>query len=86
MDWISENDLAMNALHVLEILFCIVGIPIAIVRLIEPYVWREFHYQGHIIGEKIIQMCERIALFFSNCCFGTKRGRKSSLKFQEKLK
>ena len=85
LDWLNDNVYAMNALHVLEFLFCIVGIPIAIVRLIEPYVWREFHYQGYILAEKSIIFCDYLAILVRKCCYRTKKGQ-NSLQYGKKIK
>ena len=47
--WFKQDELSNHisveiALYIIEILFCIVGVPMAIIRLLEPYVWREFLY------------------------------------------
>lgn len=60
LDWVTD---------ILDTIFNSVGIFMAFNRLFEPYIWREFEYQGFIFAENFIRMLVYMKLFFQrNCC------------------
>lgn len=59
LDWLQS---------IFDTLFNIVGLLMALNRLFEPYVWREFEYQGYVLAEKCIRLLYRIKVFFDQIC------------------
>lgn len=59
LDWISDT---------FDVIFNAVGIPMALNRLFEPYVWREFEYQGYVLAENCIRFFHRVKVFFQLYC------------------
>ena len=52
----------------IETIFNFVGVPMALCRLFEPYVWYEFDYQMRVFYNKLLNIVQNAKIYFQIYC------------------